>query len=238
VPDVLRVERTLPWREAAKDSFDLRPMLLDQFRHEDLRGKHVIDVGTGEGRLAFVAAALGARVVGVDADHTRLMHARAYAGVKDFRRTQFVWGDVEKTPYQTWSPVPYDLVVSNLCMSPAIVFRAAHALRPRGKFVFCCHHEAHWKETGRGSRWSFSEDAMGDLLEENGFEREFMGIDKTVVTFDELREVELYMRDSVVKKWVSDGRWEALADSFARGDRHLTESYLVVKARRLDRGPT
>jgi len=65
-----------------------------------------------------------------------------------------------------------------------------------------------------------------------------MGIDKTVVTFDELREVELYMRDSVVKKWVSDGRWEALADSFARGDRHLTESYLVVKARRLDRGPT
>lgn len=238
MPDVLRVERTLPWREAAKDSFDLRPMLLDQFRHEDLRGKHVIDVGTGEGRLAFVAAALGARVVGVDADHTRLMHARAYAGVKDFRRTQFVWGDVEKTPYQTWSPVPYDLVVSNLCMSPAIVFRAAHALRPRGKFVFCCHHEAHWKETGRGSRWSFSEDAMGDLLEENGFEREFMGIDKTVVTFDELREVELYMRDSVVKKWVSDGRWEALADSFARGDRHLTESYLVVKARRLDRGPT
>lgn len=235
--DILRMERTLPWREAAKDSYDLRPMLLDQFRHEDLRQKIILDVGTGEGRLAFVAAALGARVVGVDLDHARLMHARAYAGIRNFRRTQFVWGDVEKTPYQEWSPVPYDYVVSNLCMSPTIVWRAAHALRRGGKLILCCHHGDHWRETGRGSKWAFFEDAMADLLEENRLTVEFMGVDRTVVTFEGLREVELYLRDSTVRKWVSDGRWEELSDSFARGTRTLTESYLVVKARRMDAPP-
>src|SRR3970282_2294035 len=148
IPDVLRVTRTLPWREAAKESFELRPMLLDQFRHEDLRRKHVLDVGTGEGRLAFVAANLGARVIGVDLDHMKLMHARSYAGVRDLRHAQFVWGDVEKDAYSTWSPVPFDLVVSNLCMSPAIVYRSAHALRPGGKMILCCHHADHWRAGG------------------------------------------------------------------------------------------
>lgn len=233
MPDAIRVARTLPWREAAKESFELRPMLLDQFRHEDLRGKRALDVGTGEGRLAFVAANLGARVIGVDLDHMKLMHARSYAGVRNLRHAQFVWGDVEKDAYATWSPVPFDLVVSNLCMSPAIVYRSAHALRPGGKMIFCCHHADHWRETGRPSRWSFDEETMGDLLGENALEPEFVGVDSVTVTFEALREVELYLRDRVVRKWVEDGRWEHLADAFARGERRLTEAYLVVKARRL-----
>lgn len=237
MPDVVRVTRTLPWREAAKDSFELRPMLLDQFKHEDLRGKWVLDVGTGEGRLAFVAAALGARAVGVDIDHMKLMHARSYAGVKNVRHAQFVWGDVEKDSYRTWAPVPFDYVVSNLCLSPAVVWRGSHALRPGGKMIFCCHEAAHWRETGRGSRWSFQEEAMADLLDENRLAVEFMGVDTTVVEFEDLRAVELYLRDRIVRKWVEDGRWEALADSFAAGTKRLTESYLVVKARRLAHPP-
>ena len=103
VPDVVRESRTLPWREAAKESDALRPMLMEQFRHEDFRGKLVLDVGTGEGRLAFVAAHAGARVVGVDLDRTKLMHARAYAGIRDFRNVEFVLGDVDKTPYHEFA---------------------------------------------------------------------------------------------------------------------------------------
>ncbi len=233
VPDVVRESRTLPWREAAKESDALRPMLIEQFRHEDFRGKLVLDVGTGEGRLAFVAAHAGARVVGVDLDRTKLMHARAYAGIRDIRNVEFVLGDVDKTPYHEFARDPIDAVVSNLCMSPEIVWHASRALRPGGAFVFCCHHGDHWKETRRGSQWAFYEDVMTDLLQDNRFEVAFMAVDTTVARFDELREVELFLRDSVVRRWVEDGRWEELSDSFARGEKQLTLSYLVVKARKV-----
>lgn len=236
MPDVIRISRTLPWREAAKDSYELRPMLLDQFRHEDFRGTRALDVGTGEGRLAFVAANLGARMIGVDIDRTALMHARSYAGLRDIRHADFIWGDVEKSPYSEFSTEPFDYVISNLCMSPSIVWRSSRHLKSGGKMIFCCHHGDHWRETRRGSRWSFYEDTMTDLLTENQLEVEFMGVDTTVALFDELREVELFMRDQVVRKWVEDGRWEELSDAFARGEKQLTMSYLIVKARRLPHG--
>lgn len=230
--DIARVRRELPWREAAKDADALRPMLLAQFRHEDFRGQHILDIGTGEGRLAFVAASVGARVTGVDLDRPALMHARAYAGIRDIRNAEFLLGDVEKTPYHEFTRDPIDAVVSNLCMSPEIVWRASHALRPGGRFIFCCHHGDHWKETRRGSRWAFYEDVMEELLQDNRFEIEFMGVDTTLARFDELREVELFLRDAVVRRWIEDGRWEELSDSFARGEKQLTLSYLVVKAHR------
>ena len=231
--DVVRVSRTTPWREAAKDADALRPMLLDQLRHEDLRGKRILDLGTGEGRFAFAAASLGAHVIGVDLDRSKLMHARAYAGIRDIRNVEFVWGDAEKTPYHEFSTAPFDGVISNLCVSPEIVWHASRALPPGGKFVFCAHHGDHWRETRRGSRWAFYEDTMEDLLEENRFAVEFAGVDTTVAEFDTLREVELFLRDSTVRRWVEDGRWEELSDSFARGEKHLTLSYLIVKARRI-----
>jgi len=168
MPDVARVSRLLPWREAAKDVDSLRPMLLEQVRHEDLRGRRVLDVGTGEGRLAFVAASVGARVIGVDLDRVKLMHARAYAGIRDFRNTEFVLGDVEKTPYHEFSRDPIEAVISNLCMSPEIIWHSSRALRPGGAFIFAAHHGDHWKETRRGSRFAFYEDSMRDLLEETG----------------------------------------------------------------------
>lgn len=233
MPDVVRVNRTRSWREAATEADALRPMLLDQFRHEDFRGLRVLDVGTGEGRLAFVAAGLGAKVTGVDVDAVRLMHARAYAGLRDIRNVEFVQGDVEKTPYHEFVHEPIDAVISNLCMSREIVGHAARALRPGGKFIFAAHHGDHWKETRRGSRWAFFEDTMQALLEERRFAADFMGVDTTVVQFHQLREVESFLRSRTLRRWIEDGRWQELSDSFARGETHLTLSYLVVKAQRL-----
>ncbi|MGI0148015.1 MAG: class I SAM-dependent methyltransferase [Thermoplasmata archaeon] len=228
--DIVRRSRELPWREAAKDVDALRPMLLDQFRHEDFRGQRVLDVGTGEGRLAFVAAGTGARVIGVDLDRVKLMHARAYAGIRDIRNAEFLLGDVEKTPYHEFSRDPIDAVISNLCMSPEIIWHTSRALRPGGKFIFSAHHGDHWKETRRGSRWAFYEDTMDDLLTKNRFAVEFMGVDTTVAEFEYLREVELFLRDATVRRWVEDGRWQELSDAFSRGETRLTLSYLIVKA--------
>lgn len=207
-------------------------MLLDQFRHEDFRRARVLDVGTGDGRLAFVAASLGAHVTGVDLDRGRLQNARAYAALRNIPHVEFVHGDVEKTPYREFAPLPLDFVISNLCMSPPIVWHAARALRPDGRFIFCAHHGDHWRETRRGSRWAFYEDTMADLLRENGFDVEFLGVDTIVAEFEELREVELFLRTATVQRWVEDGRWEELADSFARGEKTLTLSYLIGKVRR------
>lgn len=231
--EVVREFRRLLWRDASRHSFELRPMLLNLFRHEDFRGKLVLDVGTGEGRVAFVAAALGADVIGVDLDRAKLQTARAYAGVRGLRHVDFIYGDVEKSPYREFSAEPFDFVVSNLCMSEAIVWHAARALKVGGKFIFCCHHGDQWKETKRGSRHAFYEDQMEDLLEENYFAVDFIGVDTIVAEFDNLRQVELFLRGEIVRKWVEDGRWEELADSFAHGERTLTQSYLVVKATRL-----
>src|SRR5437867_10926297 len=170
MPDVARVSRNLHWREAAKDVDALRPMLLEQVRHVDFRGRRVLDLGTGEGRLAFVAASFGARVIGVDLDRVKLMHARAYAGIRDIRNVEFVLGDVEKSPYHEFARDSIDAVISNLCMSPEVVWHSSRALRPGGAFIFCAHHGDHWKETRRGSQWAFYEDAMTELLEDNRFE--------------------------------------------------------------------
>lgn len=234
MPDVVRVRRTLSWREAAKEADVLRPMLPDQFRHEDFRGQRVLDVGTGEGRLAFVVAALGAaKVTGVDLDPVRLMHARAYAGLRDVRNAEFVQGDVEKTPYHEFVREPIDAVVSNLCMSQPIIGLASRALRPGGKFIFAAHHGDHWKETRRGSHWAFYEDTLQALLETNRFAVEFLGVDTTVAEFEQMREVEFFLRGRIARRWVEDGRWHELAESFARGERHLTLSYVIAKARRV-----
>jgi hypothetical protein len=74
---------------------------------------------------------------------------------------------------------------------------------------------------------------MRDLLDENRFAVEFLGVDTTVAEFEHLREIELFLREATVRRWVEDGRWQELADSFARGEAHLTLSYLIGKARRI-----
>src|SRR2546428_12396750 len=158
-------------------------MFLDQLRREDLRGKLVLDLGTGEGRLALEAARLGARVVGVDRDRNRLAHARAYAGIRDVRRAEFVWGDVEKTPYDEFTRDPIDVVVSNLCMSAEIVSHASRTLRPGGAFIFCCHHGDHWRGTPRGSGWGVFGDAIANRLGGRRFPGEVSGVDTTIATF-------------------------------------------------------
>src|SRR3989475_851458 len=216
VPDVVRLSRTLAWRQAAAEIDALRPMFLDQLRREDLRGKLVLDLGTGEGRLAFEAARLGARVVGVDLDRNRLAHARAYAGIRDVRRAEFVWGDVEKTPYDEFTRDPIDVVVSNLCMSAEIVSHASRTLRPGGAFIFCCHHGDHWRDKPRGFGGACFEHAMANLLEEHRAPGQVTGVDTTIPTLEDFGEVAPLPPRPTRPQWGQGGRWDELDAAFAR----------------------
>ena len=236
--DVIRRDRTIPAGLAMREHDALNAMFREQLEREDYRHRVVMDVGTGSGRVVWAIAARAHKVIGVDIDERRLQEARAYAAIRGFTRVDFILGDVEKTQWSDWYRPPFDFVLANLVMSEAIVFRASKHLRPDGKLILCAHHTDHWAETGVGSHHAFGEDEVNDLLIARDFEVEFLGVDKTIVACENLLEAERVLGPPLVKRWVEDGRWEGLADSFAKGTRQITLSYVIAKARKLAHGPT
>lgn len=88
----------------------------------DLRGRRVIDVGTGSGVLAIAARMLGAvSVVGVDYDPDALQNARENAG-RNGVSIEFVEADLDG-----WRAAKADLVVANL--TGGVLQRYADVLR-------------------------------------------------------------------------------------------------------------
>ena len=235
--DIVRRERRIPAREHLRERDGLSGMFLEQLNREDYRHRIAIDVGTGSGRVVWAVAPRAHRVIGLDNDERRLQEARAYAAIRGVPRVDFILGDAETTAWSVWQSAPFDFVFAHLFMSGTVVFRASRHLRAGGKMILCAHETQMWKETVRGSGHSFSADEIRDLLGENGFEVEFLGIDRTVVECADLLEAERVLGPTLVKKWVEDGRWEGLSDTFARGTRQITMSYVVAKARKLAHGP-
>jgi len=212
-------------------------MFLEQLHREDYRHRSVIDIGTGTGRVVWEIAPRAHRVLGVDREGRHLQEARAYAGIRGFGRVEFVLGDAETTAWSVWRPEPFDFVTAHLCMSEAIIFRASRHLRPGGKIILGAHHKDHWRENGRGSGHAFSEDEIRDFLVADGFIVEFLGLDTTVVECADLLDAERVLGPAITRKWVGDGRWEGLADTFDRGTRQITLAYVVAKAVKLAHGP-
>ena len=235
--DVVRRSRRIPAFEYLRERDRMSVMFLEQLRREDYRHRTVMDIGTGTGRVVWEIAPWAHHVIGVDRDEMRLREARAYAGVRGFSRVEFVMGDAETTAWNAWHPGPLDFVTAHLCMSEAIIFRASRHLRAGGKLILGTHHTDHWRENGRCSGHAFSTDQIRDLLTENGFIAEFLGLDSTVVECADLLDAERVLGPTIVKKWVGDGRWEGLADSFQRGPRQVTLAFIVAKAVKLAHGP-
>jgi len=99
----------------------------------DLRGKFVLDVGTGSGLLAIAAAKLGAsRALGIDDDADAIAAARENLECNHVTNVEFVVGDLmtEDLPFA-------DVVLANL--TGALVIRAAarlvRAVRPGGVLI-------------------------------------------------------------------------------------------------------
>ncbi|HTD81025.1 MAG TPA: class I SAM-dependent methyltransferase [Thermoplasmata archaeon] len=235
--EVVRHSRRAPAFGIIRERDHLNRMFLEQLHREDYRHRTAIDIGTGTGRVVWEIAPRAHRVIGVDKDERRLMDARAYAGIRGFGRVSFIRGDAETTAWNAWHPEPFDFVTAHLCMSEAIIFRASRHLRPDGKLILGTHHKDQWRENGRGSGHSFTEDEIRDLIVENGFELEFLGVDTTIVECADLVDAERVLGPTLVRKWVGDGRWEGLADSFEAGTRQITLSLIVAKARKLAHGP-
>jgi predicted RNA methylase len=71
-------------------------MVKDVLQSYQFDGKRVLDVGCGIGDLAFILAARGAEVVGVELDEQKVRRATDVAHRWNFERLRFVAGDVTK----------------------------------------------------------------------------------------------------------------------------------------------
>jgi len=108
-------------------------------------GMRVLDVGSGAGDVAFLAAELvGERgeVVGVDRSEDAASKARERAAARSLRHVSFHQGDPAAMTFDR----PFDAVVGRYVLlyqpDPAAMLRKlANDLRPRGIFAF---HEPDW----------------------------------------------------------------------------------------------
>lgn len=200
--------------------------LLALLEAEPLADLVALDVGTGRGRLAFALAPRCRRVVGIDREPTLIDEARRRAASAGVDNVEFVVADAEAVEYAAFHP---GLVVAHLCMSDAIVERAARALQPGRALAFVAFHADQWRETGRRSPFAYDEPRMRGLLERTGFTVERFEVDRRVSSFASVEEA-LAAVVALEERWRSDGRWFRYVRFLEEGGRTLTQSHLIVKA--------
>lgn len=208
----------------------LSPALLAWLGAEPAAAGTVLDVGTGAGRLALVLAPRARRVLGIDTDAGALVEARRRARRAGAMNVLFVVADAETADYRTLGPP--DLVAAHLCVSDAIIGRAGAALDPGGVLAFAAFHVDQWQETGHASRFAYDADRGRGVLEAAGFRVEGLEVERLVTSFASEQEARAHA-ERFRAKWEADGRWDGWERFLAEGGRTLTESRLVVLARRV-----
>jgi SAM-dependent methyltransferase len=101
------------------------------------RARSVLDVGTGEGQVARLAASLGARVTGIDPSRVQLATARSRGG-----GPAYLQGEAARLPFP---PAAFDAVVACLVFehiddAEVAIGEVARVLAPGGRFVFFLNH--------------------------------------------------------------------------------------------------
>jgi ubiquinone/menaquinone biosynthesis C-methylase UbiE len=202
-------------------------LLLDDVRTDSV----VVDVGTGDGRIAIPLASHCSLVVGVDREADVIDEARQRAVKLGVANVEFVVADADGVGYRALvSRVP-DIVTAHLFLSDQLVERAAAVLAPGGALVVLGFHVDQWKETGRASRFAYDEARMRALLERCGFVVERLSVERDVQTFGSVEEA-LAAAIGLHEKWRADGRWFRYIKFLEDGGRTLTRSHLIARARK------
>jgi SAM-dependent methyltransferase len=201
---------------------------------ERLAGRDVLDVGTGNGRLALALAPHCRRVVGIDRDADAIAEATRRAAAARLTNVEFLVLDAEAVDdYLGLAPrweTP-GLVVAHLCVSQRIIENAGRSLAPGQALAFVAFHVDQWKETGRRSRFAYDEDEARRQLAGSGFVVQHLEVEQEVQRFPSV-ESALAAAIGLQERWKSDGRWFHYMKFLEEGGRTLTRSHLLVKARK------
>lgn len=133
--------------------------------------RHLLDLGTGTGRILQLLAPRATRAVGLDASHAMLSVARANLERAGLTRVELRQGDIYAPPFARGS---FDLIVVHQVLhyldDPARALReAAHLLAPGGRLLivdFAPHGLEFLRETQAHRRLGFSEEQMSAWLAE------------------------------------------------------------------------
>jgi len=177
-------------------------------------GQRVLDVGSGVGDVALLAARLvgpTGEVVGMDRDAVALDKARARAAAAGLSNIRFVEADIAKTP----SGVQFDAVVGRLILQffpdPVAVLRSlVAAVRPGGIVVF---QESNWSSFLAQAAHLPLRSLCGSLIFET-FRRSGARTDMDLALFRGFQEVGLpppdlrletpIGRDVEIRRWIDD----------------------------------
>lgn len=213
----------------------ISPGFLRLLEAEPLATMDVLDVGTGQGRLALALAPHCRRVVGIDREPALIDEARRRAEAAGLINVEFAVADADQVDFTDIVPgqlqVHPDMVTAHLYLSDTLVEKASKALGTGGVLAFVGFHADQWRETGRRSRFAYDEDQVRRLLEACDFAVEHLEIEREVRTFDSL-EAALAAVVALEDRWRADGRWFRYIGYLEEGGRQLTRASLAVKARR------
>lgn len=210
----------------------LSRLLLRAMAGIPLAGALALDVGTGRGRLAFVLAARARRVVGADRDAAAVAEARAEASARGLGHVTFVEADVEAdaADYRALAGGAPDVVAAHLCLSDAILAKAARALAPGGLVAVAGFHVDQWRETGVRSRFAYDERGLEAALDAAGLEARFLGVERTVIDFGEDSSAprDYLAVTGLAERFAASGRLDGFEAYLAAGGRRLTTQARVV----------
>ena len=206
----------------------LSPRFLAFFSEAELRGRRLLDVGCGAGRVTLALAPACRWAVGLDREPSLIAEARERAAQAGLDHVEFDVADVEAGEYHPWKP---DVVTAHLCASDAIIERASRALPPGGFLAMAAFHVDQWKETGKVSRFAYDETRLRASLERAGLAVEALEVDADVRRFASVEEA-LAAAVGLEERWRADGRWFRYVEFLEHGGRTLTRSHLLAKARR------
>jgi ArsR family transcriptional regulator len=135
---------------------------------------HLLDIGTGTGRMAELFAGTAERVVALDRNLEMLRVARAKLQHLPTAQVELVQGDFAELPF---AAAQFDTVllhqVLHFAQEPGLALaEAARVLRPGGRIAivdFASHDHEELRTRHQHARLGFSDRQMADLLREAGF---------------------------------------------------------------------
>lgn len=221
-----------PGRPAGDQAGGLSPTLLDIIYRAGLTGKRVLDVGCGQGRLALLLAPEAREVVGIDTVPEVIAAAQQRAADEGLTNAEFLPADAETLDLAAWGP--FDLVVANLCMSNAIMQRAQRVLVPGGHLIFAAFHADQWIETGKRSRFAYTEVEMEAALTAAGLVAELLHVEREIVHFDSPEAALAYVTERGLReRWRERSRWDGYVRYVEGGGRSLTaHAHIIASARK------